>query len=132
MSENPTQQKQDFDMNEVLTMVDKINAKQKDSYPGYDPIRYLELPFGVQVRLIIFTLAKAYFSHEFIGTTLANQTVTKELMQNLVEVFDLAQVHGLANYLVDHFEEVEDIDRYIMTALINAHKKKLKNMERRV
>lgn len=125
----PTQQTQGFDIAKVLALVDSINAKQTEHYPGYDPVRYLERPFGVQIRLIIFTLAKAYFNHEFIGTTLGGKTVTDELMQNLIEVFDLSLIHGLANYLVDHFEDVEDIDRYILSSLINAHKKSLKQKE---
>lgn len=130
MAEKHTQQTQDLDMSKVLALVDNINVKQKEMYPGYDPSEWCKKPFGVQLRLIIFTLAKAYFNDEFLGITLANQTVTEELMQNLVKVFDIANIHGLTNYLVDHFDEVDDIDRYILTATINAHKRQLKKLER--
>ncbi len=126
MIDKPTPIAENVDMGKVLALVDAINAKQKELYPGYDPVRYCERPFGVNLRLVIFTLAKTFYSNGFVGTTLAGYTVTEELMQSLVEVFDIANVHGLANYLVDHFEEVEDFDRYILTSLINAHRKALK------
>lgn len=118
------------DNNAVLKLVDEIYKKQKETYPGFDPVEYAKNDVrGVQIRQIIWTLAKAQHNPDFIGIRLAEKKVTEQLLEDLVTVFDIGQIAPLARYLAENNEEVDNIDHYILTGIINAHKPLLKKLE---
>lgn len=117
----------------VLEIVDEINARQKEKYPGYDPTENAKRSsYGVIMNEVILILAKSTFDSEFVGIKLGGHLVTEVLLKNLVKVFDVGNARKLVSHLVDSEDDVIDLQRYILTSLINAHKKELDELENQI
>lgn len=111
-------------------IVDYINAKQKAIYPAYDPVNFAKAgPYGVQIKTIIFILAKAVYDSKYIGVKLAGRKRTEDDLKNLVEVFDISSVRPLAQYLAENFEKIQNIDFYIMASLFDRFKKEINEFQ---
>lgn len=117
----------------VLEIVDEINARQKEKYPGYDPTDSAKhSAYGVIMNEVILILAKSVFDSEFVGIKLAGRVITEDLLKNLVKVFDVGNARKLVSHLVESEDDVIDLQRYILTSLINAHKKELDELENQI
>lgn len=107
----------------VVDVVDSINKRMKDMYPGYDPFTYHN---AEQYRKIMICLAKANFNKEFVGVELAGTIVTEELLQDLVKVFDIANCNYLVRVLEKDGDNILHPDNYILSSLITTHKSELR------
>lgn len=110
-------------------LVKEIHERMHSKYPGYTVAGQLKSKAGVMMNLIILTLCKAYFDPELIGIRLAGKFIHHSDIVDLIDVFDVANCHALANYLVEKNCEVKNLKMYIMASLFNAHEKQLKKIK---
>lgn len=110
-------------------LVKEIHERMHSKYPGYTVAGQLKSKAGVMMNLIILTLCKAYFDPELVGIRLAGKFIHHSDIVDLIDVFDVANCHALANYLVEKNCEVKNLKMYIMASLFNAHEKQLKKIK---
>lgn len=114
---------------EVEKIIQEICERMKNKYPGWSQAVALKSKEGVVMNLIILTLAKAYFDPELVGIRLSGKFIHHKDIVDLVDVFDIANCHGLASYLVEKNCEVKNLKMYIMASLFNAHKTQLEKIK---
>ena len=110
-------------------LVKEIHERMHSKYPGYTVAGQLKSKAGVMMNLIILTLCKSYFDAELIGIRLAGKFIHHSDIVDLIDVFDVANCHALANYLVEKNCEVKNLKMYIMASLFNAHEKQRKKIK---
>lgn len=114
----------------VNDIVDEINKRMRDKYPGYSEAIQIKSKNGIMMRLIIGVLAKAYFDPELVGIRLGGKYIHHQDIVDLVDVFDISNCHGLATFLVERNCEVKNLKMYIMASLFNAHEKELNKLKK--
>lgn len=97
-------------------IIDVINQRQSEKYLGFKAIK--ETPIW---NLIVRTVAKAYFTNEFIGKWISGFKVNEKTIEILVEVFDAGKLGSLFKELEDRSQEIMSLDYYIFASVLKNH-----------
>lgn len=119
----------DSNRQKLEDLVKEIHERMHSKYPGYSVSGQLKSKAGIMMNLIVLTLCKAYFDPELVGIRLSGKYIHHSDIVDLIDVFDVANCHALANYLVEKNCEVKNLKMYIMASLFNAHEKELKKIK---
>lgn len=113
----------------VENLVSEICDRMHKKYPGWTQANALKSKEGIIINLVILTLAKSYFDPELVGIRLGGKFIHHADIVDLIDVFDIANIHSLASYLVEKNCEVKNLKMYIMASLFNAHSKALNQLK---
>lgn len=101
-------------------IVSKIKKRLTNDYPMWEVT-------PSSAKSILYTLANFYFEPEAYTKTLANELISFELLEILIEVIDLKRIGAINQKLKNELGEIENSTLYIMTAIINNHSKEVAN-----
>lgn len=104
----------------------EIVEKQREKYPA---MQVGGNKHGAANAEIILTLAKAIYKPEMIKVKLGSRKPTAQTLQDLLDVFDIGRVSNLAIALAEDFQNITNVDQYILASLFNAHENLIKYVE---
>ncbi len=101
-----------------MEIVNKIKKRFTLQYPCWET--------SSNINAILQTLANFYFEPEVYTLTLADEPVTFELLETLIEILSLDRLTALKNKLKEDLDDIEYVNSYVMTAIISNHSKELR------